>query len=90
MLGFLPWEKLPPLVLGPLMVCAGVSLFFIGDSHIHSTSGDFARVGSMVFLVVGGICVLAYGLYMKLRKPEPIDESTGAPVDKTEERFWMR
>jgi hypothetical protein len=90
MLGLFPWEKLPPLILGPSMVCAGVLLLFLPDSHIYRVSPNFGYVASLVFLIAGGVCVLAYGVFVRLRKPETTDETTGAPVDKTEERFWMR
>ena len=55
----LPWEKLPPLVVGPLLMLFGAFLLF--GSYADATSGMGARIlGGLVAFF--GLLVTAYGL----------------------------
>jgi len=40
MLGLLPWDKLHPLILGPLMIAVGIFVFLVPNSKpsTHTTS----------------------------------------------------
>ncbi len=64
MLGFLPWEKFPPLVLGPI-------IFFIGllnviDGPPPGKGWDDLIVGFIAIL--GGIAIVIYGIVDYVRK----------------------
>jgi hypothetical protein len=58
----LPWEKLPPLVVGPLLLLFGAALLF--GSYADATNAVGARIlgGLIAFF---GLLVTAYGLSKK-------------------------
>ena len=61
----LPWEKLPPLILGPLMILIGVVVFLVPE--IKDPTKQLESLLWGIGLVVGGIAVTAYGLWKQTR-----------------------
>jgi len=60
----LPWEKLPPLVLGPLLTLVG-SISLVAGHRAGKVWSDLIWVFVMLF---GGIVVTVYGLVIWWRK----------------------
>lgn len=63
----LPVENLPPLVLGPLMIVAGVSI------SVPASQADDVQLRALLLgllLVAGGVAVTAFGLWKKSQKSE--------------------
>jgi len=46
-LAFLPWERLPAWILGPLMALAGVFLIF------HAEPSSWRQLEAIAFIVIG-------------------------------------
>ena len=61
----LPWEKLPPLILGPLMILIGVVVFLVPE--IKDPTKQLESLLWGIGLVVCGIAVTAYGLWKQTR-----------------------
>jgi uncharacterized membrane protein len=68
-LAFLPWERLPAWLLGPLMVAVGVFLVLHAEpfSWRQFEAGGFIIIGMVVFI---------YGV-KKLRAKSTADVTTG-------------
>jgi hypothetical protein len=66
-LAFLPWERLPPWLLGPLMILVGVFLVF------HAVPFSWRQAEAIAIIVIG-FAVFASGL-KKLAKKEAKNES---------------
>jgi drug/metabolite transporter (DMT)-like permease len=64
----LPWEKLPALILGPLMIVVGVFVFLVPDVHDPAKRGDSLPWG--VGYVVVGAAVTAYGIWKQVKKTD--------------------
>lgn len=52
---FLPWEKLPGWLLGPLMICLGVYLF------LHAEPNSWGQWEALGFVVIG-IVIFIFGV----------------------------
>jgi uncharacterized membrane protein len=63
----LPWEKLPPLVLGPLLIVAGIFVFLLPDAKSPEKWLEALVWG--IACVVVGLALTAYGTW-KLRTAE--------------------
>ena len=61
----LPFEKLPPLVLGPLMILFGIIAFLV--PYIKNFSKELEDLIWSVVIIAGGIAVTAYGIWDQLR-----------------------
>ncbi|WP_342617107.1 hypothetical protein [Rhodoferax sp. GW822-FHT02A01] len=62
-LALLPWEKLPPYVLGPLLIAFNLWLFFSDDMH------PFSRWGWQAAGFAYGVATIWYG-YRKDNMPK--------------------
>ncbi len=60
----LPWEKLPPLILGPLLILVGVLVLFADSKPAEQLESLLWGIGA----VVGGVVVTAYGVIKECRK----------------------
>lgn len=61
----LPWEKLPPLILGPLLILIGVFVFLVPE--IREPSKQLENLLWGAGLVAGGIAITAYGAWKQTR-----------------------
>ncbi len=64
---FLPWEKLPALILGPLMICIGVFLLVTDTSKPEDTTQTLIT-GAV--LLLGGVAIFIFGIVEYLRKKD--------------------
>jgi len=63
---FFPWEKLPALILGPLMACLG-AWFLFGAT----TTGDSSSVTAWgIVLLIGGIAITIFGIVEQINKKD--------------------
>ena len=64
----LPWEKLPPLILGPLMIFLGIFVFLVDVDKDPTRRLEYLFWG--VGNVVVGIGVTIYGIRKFIRDGE--------------------
>lgn len=62
----LPWEKLPPLVLGPLAIVVGIAFFLMPEFESPARHLDALLWG--IGYVVAGIAITGYGLWKESRR----------------------
>ena len=62
----LPWEKLPPLILGPLLIFVGVFVFLVADAR--DGTAQMESLWWDVGAVVVGVAVTVYGVIKERRK----------------------
>ncbi|NQD38489.1 hypothetical protein HPT27_15815 [Permianibacter sp. IMCC34836] len=61
----LPWEKLPPLILGPLMLAVGVFVFLVPEQPNPDKHREALLWG--VAYVVAGVAVTGYGIWKQCK-----------------------
>lgn len=62
----LPWEKLPALVLGPLMILVGVFVFLVPEVQDPAKRLDSVFWG--LGYVAAGTAVTAYGIWKRTKE----------------------
>jgi len=61
----LPWERLPPLILGPLMLVVGIFVFLIPEQADPEKHRKALLWG--VAYVVAGVAVTGYGIWKQYK-----------------------